>query len=132
MVKEKNNLTWEEQSDYFEKNDYWLAKSRKLALKILTHIKREKISQKDLANKLGVKPQQINKIVRGGANNMTFQTICKLERELGIELITIPSAIPWADINNTVTAEAKIIIFPKDRGNIQRENDYVVFEMIAI
>lgn len=124
MVQEKNNLTWKDQSDYFEKNNYWLAKSRKLALKILTHLKKEKISQKDLADRLGVKPQQINRIVKGGANNMTFQTICKLENELGIELIVIPSAIPWSDINNTVTVEAKVLIMPKE--NIQRENDYVV------
>jgi transcriptional regulator with XRE-family HTH domain len=115
MNMKKNKLTWLEQSDYFEKNNYWLAKSRKLALKILMHIKREKISQKDLAEKLEVSPQQINKIVRGGSNNMTFQTICKLERELGIELIVIPEAVSWSSI------------MPFEMNNIghKTENEYM-------
>lgn len=105
MDKIKNNSTWIEQSDYFEKNSYWLSKSKKLALKILKHLKKENISQKTLAERLQVKPQQVNKIVNGGANNMTFQTICKLEIELGIELIKIPEATRWDKFDAVEEAE---------------------------
>jgi transcriptional regulator with XRE-family HTH domain len=48
---------------------------------------REKgMTQKDLAEKLNVSPQQVSKIVKG-KENLTLETISKLEYVLGVELI---------------------------------------------
>lgn len=48
----------------------------------------KKMTQTDLAEKMGVSRQQISKIVKGH-ENLTFETIDKLEKALNIKLITI-------------------------------------------
>ena len=45
-------------------------------------------SQKDLADMMGVSPQQVNKMVRG-SENLTLETISKVEKALGIQLMEI-------------------------------------------
>ncbi len=69
-------------------NKEWLEKSAKIALKILRALKNSSMTQKELADKLSVTPQQINKIVKG-RENLTLETICKIEKELDIELICV-------------------------------------------
>ena len=48
-------------------------------------LKEQKMTQKDLAEKMSVTPQYINKIVKGG-ENLTTETITKLENILGIAI----------------------------------------------
>jgi transcriptional regulator with XRE-family HTH domain len=48
-------------------------------------------SQKDLATKMNKKPSEISKWLNGD-HNFTLKSICKLEAELGVSLITIPKA----------------------------------------
>ncbi len=48
------------------------------------------MSQKDLADRIDVSPQYINKIVKG-KENLSLVTICKIERVLGVTLIEIPA-----------------------------------------
>lgn len=91
------NKNWVSQAEKFEKNNFWIKKSQKLALKILMHLRKEKITQAELASKLEVSPQQINKIVKGGVN-LTLETICKIERELKTEFLVIPEPIKWRNI----------------------------------
>jgi DNA-binding transcriptional regulator YiaG len=45
---------WLEKAKWREANQSWLEKSADIALKILRAIREEKISQKDLAERLGV------------------------------------------------------------------------------
>jgi ribosome-binding protein aMBF1 (putative translation factor) len=73
---------------YWHDNRAWLKKSAIIALRVLTALKAQKLSQKDLAERMGVSPQQINKIVQG-QENLTLETIANLEIALGIELISI-------------------------------------------
>ena len=80
--------TWEKDAIYRLKNSDWLLKSAKVALIVLRTLKNKSLSQKDLAILMGVKPQQINKIVKG-RENLTFETICKLEKALDIPIIDI-------------------------------------------
>ena len=69
-------------------NKNWLDKSSLIALKILRAITDQKSSQKELADKMGVSAQYINKIVKG-SENLSLETISKLEVALGIQLIEI-------------------------------------------
>ncbi len=70
-------------------NKYWLRKSRKVSIRVLMTLKAKKMSQKELAKQMGVSPQQINKIVKGG-ENLTLQTISKLEQVLDVALMEVP------------------------------------------
>ena len=84
---------WEEKADWRKANREWLNKSVKIAVRILREIRLQKatngMSQKKLAEIMGVSPQYINKVVKG-QENLSLDTICKIENALGIVLIDVP------------------------------------------
>src|SRR3546814_3079783 len=61
-------------------------KSQLVALKILRTLRKRGLSQKHFAEQLNVKPQQVSKWVKG-SENLTFETIEKIEKALRITLI---------------------------------------------
>jgi len=76
--------SWMQEAGDRIQNKEWLEKSAKIALKILRALKNFSMTQKELAEKLSVTPQKVNKIVKGH-ENLTLETICKIEKELNIE-----------------------------------------------
>jgi ribosome-binding protein aMBF1 (putative translation factor) len=66
----------------------WEERSAAIALRISTFLKARKMMQKELAETIGIKPQQVSKILKGNVN-LTLETISKLESALGIGLIEI-------------------------------------------
>ncbi len=81
---------WLADADYRFENKAWLVISQAIALKILRSLRAKGLSQRDLADKLNVTPQQVNKWVKGG-ENFTIETIVKIEQVLNIVLIEIPT-----------------------------------------
>ena len=79
---------WLEKAHWREENEAWLEKSALIAIKILRAIRDQGTSQKELADKMGVSAQYVNKIVKGN-ENLSLETISKLEAALGIKLIEI-------------------------------------------
>ncbi len=69
-------------------NREWLKKSQATALKILQTLKAKKMTQKDLAELMGISPQQVNKWAKG-KENFTFETISKIEQALDVQLMQI-------------------------------------------
>ena len=86
----KEQSKWVEKARWRIANEKWLDKSAKIALTILRTIRKKSLSQKDLADKLNISPQQVNKILKG-QENLTLETISKIEVVLGISLIEVPS-----------------------------------------
>jgi len=80
---------WLERAKWYEENEEWLDKSARIAIKILHELRAKKITQKELADSIGVTAQYINKVVKGG-ENLGLETICKIEKALGINLISVP------------------------------------------
>ncbi len=125
IIDKLNQLTenepnkWLEEADYRFENKAWRRKSQGIALKILSHIHAHGISQKDLAEKLNVSPQQVNKWVKGG-ENFTLETISRIENVLGIPLINVvdvhkndernnfASKIPDVKIKENITNNNKV------------------------
>lgn len=62
--------------------------SAKIAIKVNRILRQRGLKQNQLAEMLGVSPQQVNKILKG-RENLTLHTIEKIEMVLGIELITV-------------------------------------------
>ena len=87
-------LASDETSDFEKKalwrkaNKNWLKKSTAIAIKVHSAIKQQKISQVKLADKMGVSAQYISKILKG-SENLSLDTISKLETQLGIQLIEV-------------------------------------------
>ncbi len=90
--------TWKEEADYRAENKVWLRKSQQIALRILRVLREKEWSQKDLANKLGVKPQVVNKWVKG-QENFTLETLSRIEIELGITLIHTENKVNHSEIS---------------------------------
>ena len=63
-----------------------LRESRAVAFKVIDKLDDLNWSQKLLAEKMGVSPQQVNKIV-SGKENLTLSTLCKLQEVLEIPLL---------------------------------------------
>jgi ribosome-binding protein aMBF1 (putative translation factor) len=101
LISGEHPSAWEEKANWRIENRDWLNKSAKIAIKILREIRAQKekngMSQKKLAEMMNVSPQYINKIVKG-QENFSLETICKIERLLGVTLIEVPSFQTTQDI----------------------------------
>lgn len=94
-----------------KENRAWLKKSQAIALKILQTLKAKKLRQKQLAEMLGVSPQQVNKWVRGN-ENFTLETISKIEDVLKVDLMNISfhkSSVKVVNQINQVVVYAPIV-----------------------
>ena len=80
---------WVEKAEWGEANKNWLLKSAAIALKISRTLKQKKMTQADLAQKLGSSAQHVSKILKG-QENLTLETLSKIEACLNIELIQVP------------------------------------------
>ena len=77
----------------FEVEEELLA-CRRIILKIVRYMKDKKMSQKDLADKLNVSPQYINKLLHGQDLDLKVTTVMRYGRILGLKLIVLPEDEP--------------------------------------
>lgn len=85
LVSPANNETIEG-IDFREANKIWLHESKLIAAKVLYALKMLGMTQKELAFRMEVSPQYINKIVKG-KENFTLETLLKLQQILNIPLL---------------------------------------------
>jgi transcriptional regulator with XRE-family HTH domain len=79
---------WRERAVWRKENKQWLRNSQKIAIAILNHLDKNNMNQDDFASRLGVTQQYVSKILRG-SENLSLETISKIETALNIELISI-------------------------------------------
>ena len=89
LVKDAKESSWKDDIKYLIDNEAWLDKSADIALAILDRLDDLKMSKAELARRMGVSRQYVNKIVKG-QENLTLEQIAKIEQALGLELIQIP------------------------------------------
>ena len=82
--------SWSGELAFLKTNKQWLKNSAKVAIKLNRALRDQGLSQNDLADRLNVTKQQVSKWLKG-KENLTFQTVSKLELVLGIKLMTIIS-----------------------------------------
>lgn len=82
----KTPSNWREEAEYRRKNSRWLRYSAMIALRVLDRMDEIGITQAGLAEKMGCTQQHISMLVKG-KNNLTLETISKLEEALGIDII---------------------------------------------
>lgn len=83
---------WKDKARQRNVDKLWLKKSRAIAFRVLDALKAKKMTQVQLAKLLDVSPQQVNKIVKG-RENLTLETISKLEDALSISLFVMPNEL---------------------------------------
>jgi plasmid maintenance system antidote protein VapI len=85
LVSEIDTKT-EEKSNWRIANRQWLYVSQDIAFDILERLDELGWTQKVLADKMGVSPQYVNKLVKG-SENLTLETLVKLQEILDIPLL---------------------------------------------
>ncbi|MBI1692334.1 MAG: helix-turn-helix transcriptional regulator [Bacteroidetes bacterium] len=111
----KQSLYLEKASKRIE-NRKWLRYSSNIARRIFAAMKeKEGMTQKSLAEKIGVSPQYINILLKG-KENLTLSTIATLSAALEIELISFPE-YEYSKIytlsNVIKSTGAKVVPMPK-------------------
>lgn len=81
---------WNKAAAEWKSNIHWIKYSQKIALEVLEALDARKMNQRDLAEKMNVSPQVVNKWLKG-KDNFTLDTISKFELALDIKLIHIVS-----------------------------------------
>lgn len=77
---------WREEAEWRRGNWSWLRHSQRIAVKVLLEMKQKGLTQKALAERIGYTQQYVSKILKG-KENMSLETLSKLEDALGISLI---------------------------------------------
>jgi transcriptional regulator with XRE-family HTH domain len=88
LIANSSLSSWMEKVVWRKANQDWIRKSTDIALSIMDALDDLGWNKARLAKEMGVSPQQVSKYVRG-EENFKLETICKLEKVLGVELITI-------------------------------------------
>ena len=78
--------TWREEAEWRRDNWSWLRHSQRIAVKVLLQMKRLDLTQNALAERMNCSQQYVSKILKG-RENMSLETLTKLENALGICLI---------------------------------------------
>ena len=82
--------SWIEEAKHEREIEEDLLACRLIVLKIVRYMKDHHLSQKELAEKLNVSPQYINKFLHGQDLDMKVSTVLRYGRILGIKLIDVP------------------------------------------
>ena len=102
-------MTDEEKKDieFRKENREWLAVSERLALKLRRILRTEGILQSELAERMGVTPAQVTKIL-SGKENLGLKTISKIENAIGHSLIEVT----MEDNHTVVEYESRTVCRP--------------------
>lgn len=77
---------WREKAVERRESREWLKRAASIGVKVLQALRRQGITQRELAERMGVSAQQVNKIVKG-SENLTLETLVKLEKALSVQLL---------------------------------------------
>ena len=86
----RQSSDWVAQTEYeLEHEDEILARTA-IILQLLSYMKEHQLSQKDLAARLGVSAQYVNKLLHEQNFDLKISTALRYSRILGISLIIVP------------------------------------------
>ena len=77
---------WRENAQWRRENRRWLRYSGFIALTVMNRLDQIGLSQKELAERMHCSPQYISKLLKG-SENLTLETISKLEECLDLDLV---------------------------------------------
>ena len=87
---------WREEAEWRRANASWLRHSQMIAVKVLMRMKQEHMTQKVLAERMNCTQQYVSKILKG-TENMSLDTLTKLEDALDINLILPEEQMAYSD-----------------------------------
>lgn len=79
---------WREEAEWRRVNSTWLRHSQHIAVKVLDYMKREGLTQSAMAERIDCTQQYVSKILKG-KENLSLETLTKLELVMGEKLIVV-------------------------------------------
>ena len=76
----------EEEKRRLAKKQGWLQYSRRIAIKIAMEMKWQGLTRQDVATRMGCSPQYVSRLLKG-EENLSLETICKLEGALNVAIM---------------------------------------------
>lgn len=86
---QKSDRNWRAEIEQEQQDWPWRKKAIAMGFRILDRLDELNMTQKQLAEKLGVSAPMVNRWVKGKEENMGLKTICQLEKILGIDLMVV-------------------------------------------
>lgn len=77
---------WRERAEWRRSNRDWIRRSQEIALRMLNSMDEQHLTQRALAERMGCTQQYISKVLKG-QENLSLETLVKIEDALGIELL---------------------------------------------
>ena len=77
---------WKEKAEWRMANKSWLRYSQRIAMMMLDRMEELGLTQKSLAMKMGCSQQYISRVLKG-TENLSIETISKIETALGLEIL---------------------------------------------
>lgn len=77
---------WRENAQWRIQNKSWLRYSQRIAIMMLSKMDELGMSQKQLSELMGCSQQYVSKVLKG-QENLSLETISKIERCLGIQIL---------------------------------------------
>lgn len=78
---------WKEEAEFRLANKSWLRYSQKIALLMLDKMEQMGITQKQLAERMNCSQQYVSRILKG-KENLSLETLSKIENALGLQILT--------------------------------------------
>lgn len=78
---------WKEKAEWRRQNMSWISYSRKIAVKVALAMDEQGLTQRQLAVRMNCSPQYISRLLKG-EENLSLETICKLEDALNICILS--------------------------------------------
>ena len=95
---------WREEAEWRRDNRSGLRHSQRIAVKVLLQMKQEGLTQKALAERMNFTQQYVSKILKG-QENMSLETLTKLEEALSIRLVLDGKVVPYPNMEENTTAD---------------------------
>lgn len=76
---------WREETEFRATNKSWLRYSQHIAMMMLDRMEELNLTQKSLAERMGCSQQYVSKILKG-RENLSIETLCKIESALELSL----------------------------------------------
>lgn len=77
---------WREKAMERQANKEWLRYSQKIAMMMLDKMEEMGITQKSVAERMGCSQQYISRVLKG-SENLSIETIFKIESALGLQIL---------------------------------------------
>ena len=111
------STAWQAQANTYHANKKHIKRAQLFALELLDYMEAHHISQKELAERMGVSPQQVNKILRA-KSNLTFDTLDKIEAALGVS-ISNPKIEALAPIHAKTVSKSMQVVYKNIQGIVK-------------